>query len=790
MKILSVVYKSLCLFVILLIHNSSFSSNEHLFQNIRGVVKDKDSGMPVIGANVVILNTNPLLAASTDANGRFVIDKVPIGRYSIMVSCIGYKSKNILNQNIGSAKELLLSIKLEESFVKLDEIRVKAKVEKTEPLNKMSLVSSKLFTVDETKRYAGALNDPARLVSSFAGVSGDPEGNNEIIVRGNSPRGVQWRLEGIDIPNPNHFAQEGTSGGPINALNSNMLSNSDFLTGAFAAEYGNAYSGIFDMKMRNGNSSKSENSFGISTLGAELTSEGPVAKNYYGSYIINARYSSLGLMDKIGIIDYSGIPIYSDISFKLNLPSKKIGSFNLVALLGTNSMYIKEHEDEDDDNTPVIGKHKIKGGLSVFILNHRFQLSNSSYFKNSISYCFDKNSTDRFYKDYNSNVLYNSFTEEMENSSIKYLTEFNSKLNRKNTIKLGAEYNFMFYDMIRSTDYLNSGSRNYSVDDNGDSFLMKAYVNWKHRFSEKFSLVAGSHSSYFKQTDEFVVEPRLGLNYMFSSKNSLSLAFGLHSKLASLSTYNVKLDNEKAAYLPNKNLKSTKAEHYVLSYSRKLTANINLKLETYLQKLYDIPVENDINSRITLLDLMEGVAEYDFVNKGTGKNYGLELSLERFFVDNYYFLFTASLYESKFKALDKVERDSRYNANYIFNFLWGKEFKLGDSNQNIFSINSKLLYAGGQYYTPVNLEESLKYGKEIVDEDNLFNKQADDVFSLNLSMSYIINKKNKRHELKLEVKNITNNKAKLKERYDEVRRKIDISEQLPILPSIYYVMYF
>ena len=125
------------------------------------------------------------------------------------------------------------------------------------------------------KRYAGAIDDPARMVSAFAGVNGNAEGDNDIVVRGNSPRGILWRLEGVEIPNPNHFASEGATGGPINALNSNMLGNSDFYTGAFAPEYGNALSGVFDMKLRNGNNEQREYSATLSVLGTDLTAEGP-----------------------------------------------------------------------------------------------------------------------------------------------------------------------------------------------------------------------------------------------------------------------------------------------------------------------------------------------------------------------------------------------------------------------------------------------------------------------------------------------------------------------------------
>lgn len=241
-------------------------------------------------------------------DGTFRFENVPVGRIDLEVSYIGYEDKNIPNILVSSGKEVILELEMRESVLKMDVVVITASQKKGEVLNEMAAISSRSFSVEETKRYAGSFQDPSRMVSAFAGVSSNPDGNNDIVVRGNSPKGILWRLDGIEIPNPNHFANEGATGGPINALNSELLSNSDFQTGAFAPEYGNVLSGVFDIHMRSGNNEKREYSVGAGVLGTDITLEGPFSKKYSGSYLANYRYSSLAMLDDAGLVDFDGVP--------------------------------------------------------------------------------------------------------------------------------------------------------------------------------------------------------------------------------------------------------------------------------------------------------------------------------------------------------------------------------------------------------------------------------------------------------------------------------------------------
>ncbi|MCO6477543.1 MAG: TonB-dependent receptor, partial [Phaeodactylibacter sp.] len=223
------------------------------FQTIKGAVVDQQSEIPVIGAAVELLSVGPPRGAVTDIDGRFSIAEVPVGRHTVRVSYLGYSPVTIPNVLVTAGKETVLNLSLEESVVQMNEVVVNGRVEKGKANNEMATISTRSFNLEEVTRFSGGRNDVARLAGNFAGVATADDSRNDIVIRGNSPTGVLWRLEGIPIPNPNHFATLGTTGGPVSALNPNLLATSDFLTSAFPAEYGNALAGVFDIGFRSGN---------------------------------------------------------------------------------------------------------------------------------------------------------------------------------------------------------------------------------------------------------------------------------------------------------------------------------------------------------------------------------------------------------------------------------------------------------------------------------------------------------------------------------------------------------
>ncbi|MCB9274779.1 MAG: TonB-dependent receptor [Lewinellaceae bacterium] len=766
------------------------SQAQPLSQTIRGVVVDQDATIPLIGANIVVLDVEPLLGSSTGADGEFRIEKVPVGRISLLASYLGYEDKVIPNIEVSSAKEVVLQIELTESATSLEEVVVVDKQPKTEVMDEMALVSARSVTVEETNRYAGALNDPARMVSAFAGVSGTAYGGNEIVVRGNSPRGILWRLEGVEIPNPNHFADEGSTGGPINALNSNMLANSDFFTSAFAPEYGNAYSGVFDIRLRRGNNEHREYTLQAGVIGLEATLEGPFKKGYNGSYLFNYRYSTLALLDGLGFTDYGGVPKYQDLSFLINLPTEKAGRFTLFGLAGKSSI-LSELSDEDLDGL-VVESHDVQAELGVVGLNHNILFNDRAYLQSSLSLSENgsgvlgekRNTEDDFY-------LY--LDNKLQKWAAQASTNLHIKFDARNKLQAGLTYTRLFYNFRHDEwDYESGQMVNYIDTDDGTG-LLQGYASWKHRFNERLTAVGGLHYMNFTFNGAQSVEPRISFSWQQDSRHRFFGGYGKHSRLAPITEYLARetLPDGSTNYY-NENLELIKAHHFVLGYDFLFSPNAHLKLEAYYQYLYDVPVGATPGSTYSSLNDFGSFTTERLVNEGTGRNYGLELTLERFFSEGFYYLVTGSLYDSRFTAADGVERDTRYNARFASNLVLGKEFQLNGAaaRKRTLGVNTRIYYAGGSYFTPIDLEASIAKGNEVRYDALPFSTQGDNIFRLDLSITYRINRPKTTQYLKLEAQNLTMHDALVEQYYNGYSKKTEEIRQLPVIPVVLYGVSF
>jgi hypothetical protein len=762
-------------------------SAQDLTQTIRGKILDADSKSPIPFATVIIVGSEPLIGTTTDLEGYYNINAVPIGRVAVKVNFLGYEELTIPNLLVITGKETVLDIELKETFKNLEEVTISATKHKSESLNEMAQVSAKGLSVEESKRYAGGIGDPARLVSSFAGVGSTGDGNNDIIVRGNNPRYIQWKLEGTEIPNPNHFSQEGLTGGPISALNSQMLANSEFYTGAFAPEYGNALSGIFDMRLRNGNSEKREHSFSIGALGIDLTTEGPFKKGGKNSYLINYRYSTLGLLSNLGILDFGGVPVYQDISFKVLLPTDKAGTFSIFGLGGLNKINSEFYSPENED---IINEEfKLGGQLAIMGLKHLISLNEKVYINSTISHSYNSTLIQNF-RIFNANTLNEVYNSKTYNNITRLNTTLNYKYSARNSFKLGfvnSIYNFNFYS--KNFDNANSQFKN-ELDVLGNANLFQSFINWKWRATEKLSIVTGVHNQKASQNHEITIEPRASVRYDLPKGQSVSVGIGFHSNMTSLVNYNAIVYDSTGNYnTPNKNMELLKAKHYVLGYENKLSKQLYLKLEGYYQELYSIPIE-PTNSSYSLINQRSDFSNRVLINEGKGRNIGLELTLEKYFYNNYYYLFTASLFDSKYLASDNIWRNTRFNGNFIFNGLFGKEFAISTNKNNILGINTKINWMGGNRLLNVNLEESIQQGSTVYDELNAFNDKGDDLFSLNLSINYRVNKPKFSYEFKIDIQNITNNSAVIERYYSEANKRIEDVNQLSLLPILSYTINF
>ncbi len=753
-------------------------------QTIRGSIVDQQTEGPLIGANIIVVGSDPFIGASADIDGNFRLENVPTGRQTLRISYLGYEPREMPNMLVNSGKEMILTIGLQESFQSLQEVVIESEAARGENLNKMATVSARTFSVEETKRYAGSIDDPSRMASSYAGV-GVVDGNNDLVIRGNSPRGMHWRMEGVEIPNPNHFSSQGASGGPISMLSTNMMANSEFFTGAFPAEYGNAYSGIFDINLRKGNNEQREYTLGIGILGTDLAVEGPFSKNYGGSYLINYRYSTLSVFSLVGL-DVVGdvVPKFQDQSYNFNLPAGKAGNFSVFGLFGNG--VATENWDQDslryDDvyttNMGITGiKHTLLLGEKTLI---KTTLSGSGVERLYFNETFDTNDV-YIRDDYNST---------MKDMAIRANTTLNHKFNSRHTLRTGVIYNKMFYDFFE--EYYNDelAKQVKDQDDEGNADHIQSFAQWQFRATEKLTLNTGIHQTYFNLNKQNVIEPRAGLRYEIGRSKWINAGFGMHSATHDLSVYSAKATRaDGSQYQPNKKLGMTRSIHYVLGYEQMVTSSLRVKAEVYYQDLFDVPIIDSANSVFSGINSFDGYSDVPLKNKGTGHNYGAEITVEKYFTNNWFMMLTSSLYQSKYVAGDGKERNTLWNSNYVNNFQGGKEFQLRKPGR-VISISSKVVWAGGMRNTPILLDDSRAAGYTVRDQTKIYSEKMPDFFRLDAQLTYRVDRPKTTHSFKIDIQNATNRENYWTEYYSPETDKLERSNMLGILTVMMYKVQF
>jgi len=779
--------------------------SQGLTQTLRGNITDIDTELPLIGAQITILDSEPLIGTTSDENGDFRFENIPLGRTSLQLSYLGYENKTIPSIEVKSGKEVVLKLQMQESTIRMEEVIVKANQNPGEALNDMALISARSISAEKTERFAGGFSDPSRIVSAFAGVATSNDGDNDIIVRGNSPKYIQWRLEGVEITNPTHFADQNAARGGISALNNNLLATSDFYTGAFSPEYGDALSGVYDLKLRTGNNEKLEATLGVGLLGTDLTLEGPFKKGYGGSYLLNYRYSTISLISDIGLVDIDGLFNFQDAAFKVVLPTEKMGTFSMFGLGGISSFSLEDvkaslQQTPGDNPMGTDVREDYDKGTSLLNvgINHFLPINNSSYLKTSLSYSSNTIDEEVFETQDSLSPTILDFENRLLQSTYRLALTYNNKINAKNKIQIGTKYSLFGYDYKQSWFQDDIGSRFTLVDFDENVGTLRNFASWKHRVNEDITLVAGIHNMNVLYNKKSTIEPRVALKWQLNPTNSVNIGYGNHSTMESIHNYFAKVENERGEITePNKDLDLLKANHFVLGYEKRFSSNFSAKVEAYYQHLYNLPVENDNSSHYATINEGLDFRYVDLVNEGTGKNYGVELTLERSFSNSYYFLVNASIFSSKYKSLENIERNTQYNGNYLVNVLFGKEFeKMGKKKNKTLSLNAKVFFGGGKRIIPLlrDTEGNLAVDPttdRYWDYDKAYQQKLDDVYTVILSASYKINKPKATHEIFINLDNLTNTKAKLSEFYDaDAPDSIGHIQQFGFFPNLMYRVYF
>lgn len=779
-------------------------------QNVRGQVFDSETRFPLFAARIDIFtsDTTVVLRARSEDDGYFVIENVPVGKHELVVSLLTYDTKSITIE-VNSGKELVVELPLQQSFQDEEEVVVTG-VRKGETINEMALISAQQFSVAETDRYPGSRSDPARMASNFAGVGGADDSRNDIVIRGNSPLGVVWKVEGIDIPNPSHFAISGSTGGPVSILNNKLLSNSDFFMSAFPAEYGNSTSGVFDLKLRNGNTKRHEFTGQFGFLGTEIMAEGPLNKSGSASYLAMGRYSTLSLFKAIGIqIGTDAVPVYGDGAFKLNWRLKNGGAMSLFAIGGASSIDIVISE-QTGETEEVYGEgdrdQYFRTSMFVTGLSLKKPLNENTYIAATVSYSRENQNSHhdflvRSYDPTTSSIsidsMYPLMGYQFTIGKASGFFSVNHKIGKNHLIKAGINVDAYFFDMqdsvlnIPHTAFVNRW--NYQ----GNAFLVQPFAQWKWRPTKNMAFTAGVHSQYFTQGNAIsYAEPRVGWRLNMKGSQAIFAGAGMHSQAQPMYTYFYhRFDTDGNKIYDNDAMGFSRSLHTGIGYEKSFKKSLNIKTEAYYQYVYDVPV-TAAPSSFSLINMGSGFARFfpeKLVNTGDGYNYGIELTVQKYFDKSFFFLFSATAYDSKYRGSDGVLRNTSYNGSYIANLLGGKEFKL--SPRQTLSIGGKITVAGGKRYGFVDAAQS-NLLNEVIFIDSAFNeRQFRDYFRADLKISWKLNAEKVTHEIGLDLVNILNTENLLSLTYapnlaDPTQEPTAQQTQLGFLPIFYYKIDF
>jgi len=772
---------------------------------IRGVVIDKQSEFPLEGAAVELLDAPVPTGVISDRDGRFVLDEVPLGRQSIRISYMGYETSTIPELNVTAGKDVSVTVALTESLNQLNAVVVTAETDKDSPNNKLATVSARQFGLEEVTRFSGGRSDVGRLAANFAGVSAPDDSRNDIVVRGNSPTGLLWRLEGIPIPSPNHFSTLGTTGGPVSALNPNLLKNSDFITSAFPAEYGNALGGVFDLGFRRGNTDEYE--FTLQTgvfTGVEAMAEGPIGDRN-GSFLAAGRYSLVGLLGA-GAGGTSAVPNYSDVAFNIHFGDFQAGSLSLFGILGTSNIeFLGDEIDQDDLFAAEDENFFVDSRFGVLGLKHRIGLGSSTYLRTIAAYSYSGNEVlaDRFIDKDTPEERMLKYTEgDDAEVRISFSTLLNSKISRRITLRSG-----ILIEQTQLQAFLADRNEQPDLDGDGDPDLntirdideglpvLQGFLQGQYRIVKNLTLNAGINGIYQGINEEFAWEPRAGIKWDLGDRHSLSAGFGIHHQSVPLPILFLIEEVNGTAVQTNRDLDMVQSTHYVLGYDWKIATDWRLKLEGYYQDIEGAGVEPFPSSYSTLTEGADFGFQNDrvsLVNGGTGQNRGVELTLEKFFSNGFYALLTGSFFESTYAGSDGIERNTPFNNQRVVNLLLGREFPLGRDGRNVIFVDTRISSAGGRFFTPIDLEASQQAGFEIRREELAFSEQIEDYFRWDLKFGIRLNSKTKKvsHQLYFDLQNVTANENVFVRRYNRLTNEVNEVNQIGFFPDFGYRFQF
>jgi hypothetical protein len=785
------------IFLLCLLTNNSTA--QKVTQTLRGTVVDAVDNLPLKGATVYLLPSEITFGVVTDRSGSFRFDSIPVGRYQLKISYVGYKTILLSEVSLESGKESVKHIAMELGTEDLNEVVVVAGRPSLSPL------SVQTITAEQTQRYAATFYDPGRLVTAFAGVINQNDQANNIVVRGNSPTSTVWWLEGAEIVNPNHTANAGTvsdrvmpNGGGVNILSAQLLGDSYFFNGNYPTQYGNGLGGILDMRMRKGNEEQREYTAQIGLIGIDLAAEGPFHKDYAASYLVNYRYSTLGLLSQMGVQLGDEEVAFQDLSFNVSLPTKKFGNLTIFGMAGSSSNFFEAERDtavwDVQKDRQDINFTSRMGALGV-TYNVLFA-ADKALWKTTfvVSSANSEREAFRLNEDYTRRI---TDVDERQETKVSFASMLQYRFSDKATLKTGLNAT-QYIPIVRAGKFITEDSVQIFLEGSSQNWLYRPYVNLQYNPITRLQFNIGAAYAYYAANGTNSVEPLFSVKYNFKHNQSLSFAYRLQAQLQAPTVYfgaNITSDiffpdDGESGY--NEELEMTKAHHLGLAYQTNILDKLNINAELYYQSLFDVPIINNGISTFSALNLLDEIIQDTLISEGTGRNYGLEVTLQKFMENGYYLLLTSTIYESKYTAADGIERDTRFNGNYALALSGGKEFQWQSKkgNTNVLGINIKMVYLGGFRSTPIDITQSVKLDETIFIENRAFSEQLPNYFKTDFRVYFKKSRPKYTTTLALDLQNMTNHQNVAYDYFDTQQGAVVTRYQLGLIPLLVYRVAF
>ena len=772
-------------YFLLVFHTSLYCQN---IGSLTGTVIDSESGLPLEGATVIVDKSN--FFAVTDQNGFFEIVDLPTTTYNITARFIGFKIQTKFNIIVKSAGNRSLDFVLSPMPNKLDEVILNESPFKT---SIETPLSTQTFSAVEIETYPGGNNDITRVIQSLPGISPSVGGfRNDIIIRGGGPNETVYYIDGIEIPNINHFSTQGSSGGPVGLVNISFIKDVTLSTSSFGAEYDNALSGVLAFNQKDANKEKLIGNFRLGSSEAGLTIEGPI--NNKSSFILSLRRSYLQFIFKA--FGFSFLPDYWDYQFKLNHEIDSNNSIKLIGIGSIDKLTVNEPDKFNFENQSVIEQIPLTNqNTETFGLTwRRIYKSMNGFFDLSIS---NNNLNNNFirYKDNltKSDPTYSNISRENE-TKLRFISNHNF-----NDLKFSFGFNltsakytnntkFNFYDIDYVTD-LNLIKYGFFVKSSKLIFNQRLGVSFGFRFDQDNFTSDNNIFSNFS--------PRLSLSYSLSEDNNwkLNLSTGLYYKIPTYTALGFKDINDNFL---NTNMLYTKSNHYVFGIEYNISYSSRFTIESFYKKYNNYPIS--VLDNISLANKgadFEVLGNEFLLSNGKGKSYGLEFLYQQKLQNNFYGIFSYTFFFSEFSNLDNIYLPSVWDNRHLISFTGGYKLKKN------WEISSKLRYTGNTPYAPVDTtSSSFSYPEIIFDYSQLGNYFLQSFTKLDFRVDKRWNFKSTSMNFYIDIENLLGNEIPIPPEYglsrDEKQNiimpidliEVESDNRNSVIPSLGFVFYF